>query len=345
MNVKAGLLTMKPTIYDVAREAGVSIATVSKVLNKSGRISDKTREKVGRVMEELNYQPSLVASALTSRRTGTIGLVIPDIANPFFAETARGIEDYAQEQGSDLIVCSTDRDDEKAARYISLLLRKRVDGLIIASHTGKTDMIRRLLADHVPLVLFSADIRMMEGNSVTVDDYKGGYQATEYLLSLGHRRLGIISDNLPGSKLRAEGFLDALKDAGVPFDNPANLTHTSATLENGRKAAAVMLGQAEEQRPTAIFACNDLLAIGVLKEARGAGLSIPRDLSVVGFDNTMLAEICHPSLTSIAQPLREMTEQAMILLNESIDNPDSPKRKIMLMPELVVRHSTGPAPH
>jgi DNA-binding LacI/PurR family transcriptional regulator len=142
-----------------------------------------------------------------------------------------------------------------------------------------------------------------------------------------------------------EGFMDALKAAGVGFDNPANLTHTSATLENGRKAAAAMLAQAQEDRPTAIFACNDLLAIGILKEARSAGLSIPRDLSVVGFDNTMLAEICHPTLTSIAQPLREMTEQAMILLNESIDNPDSPKRKIMLMPELIVRHSTGPAPH
>lgn len=335
---------MKPTIYDVAREAGVSIATVSKVLNKSGRISDKTREKVGQIMKELNYQPSLVASALTSRRTGTIGLMIPDIANPFFAETARAIEDYAQEQGSDLIVCSTDRSDEKAARYISLLLRKRVDGLIIASHTGNPDLIRRLVADQVPVVLFSADIRAMECNSVTVDDYKGGYQATEYLLSMGHRRLGIISDNLPGSKLRVEGFLDALKAAGVATMNPAHITHTSATLENGRKAATAMLGQPKEHRPTAIFACNDLLAIGVMKEARSVGLSIPRDLSVVGFDNTMLSDICHPTLTSIAQPLREMTEQAMVLLNESIDNPDSLKRKIMLMPELVVRHSTGTVP-
>lgn len=335
---------MKPTIYDVAREAGVSIATVSKVLNSSGRISDKTREKVNRVMEELNYKPSLVASALTRRRTGTIGLVIPDIANPFFAETARGIEDVAQEQGSDLIVCSTDRSDEKAARTLSLLLRKRVDGIIIASHPGNPDMIRRLQEDRVPLVLFSADVRALESNSVTVDDYKGGYLATEYLLSLGHRRLGIISDNLPGSKLRAEGFLDALKAAGVPFDNPAHLTHTSATLENGKKAAAAMLSQAADVRPTAIFACNDLLAIGVMKEARSQGLSIPRDLSVVGFDNTMLAEICHPALTSIAQPLREMTQQAMLLLNESIDQPGSPKRKIMLMPELVIRHSTGPAP-
>lgn len=334
---------MKPTIYDIAREAGVSIATVSKVLNNSGRISDKTREKVGRIMKELNYQPSLVASALTSRRTGTIGLMIPDIANPFFAETARAIEDYAQEQGSDLIVCSTDRSDEKAARYISLLQRKRVDGLIIASHTGNPDLIRRLLSDQVPVVLFSADIRALECSSVTVDDYKGGYQATEYLLSLGHRRIGIISDNLPGSKLRVEGFQDALKAAGVECDDPAHIMHTSATLENGRKAAAAMLGQERGQRPTAIFACNDLLAIGVMKEARSRGLSIPSDLSVVGFDNTMLADICHPTLTSIAQPLREMTEQAMLLLNESMDNPDNLRRKIMLMPELVIRHSTGPA--
>lgn len=335
---------MKPTIYDVAREAGVSIATVSKVLNNNGRISDKTRKKVNSIIEKLNYQPSMVASALTSQRTGTIGLMIPDIANPFFAEAARYFEDYAQQSGSDLIICSTDRDDEKAARYISLLQRKRVDGLIIASHTGNPELVHRLLEDKVPTVLFSADIRLLECNSITVDDYKGGYIATEFLLSLGHRRLGIISDNLPGSRHREQGFLDALKVYGAPFDHPDNMVQTSATLENGRMIARRMLGQEASKRPTAIFACNDLLAIGVLKEAREAGLSVPHDLSVIGFDNTMLADICHPSLSSIAQPLRDMTEQAMQLLNESIDNPDVLKRKISLSPELVIRSSTGPAP-
>lgn len=335
---------MKPTIYDVAREAGVSIATVSKVLNNNGRISDKTRKKVSSVMEKLNYQPSMVASALTSQRTGTIGLMIPDIANPFFAEAARFFEDYAQQTGSDLIICSTDRDDDKAARYISLLQRKRVDGLIIASHTGNPELVHRLLEDKVPTVLFSADIRLLECNSITVDDYKGGYIATAYLLSLGHRRLGIISDNLPGSRLREQGFLDALKAYGLSLDHQDQMVQTSATLENGRKVARRMLGQQVDKRPTAIFACNDLLAIGVIKEASEAGLSVPRDLSVIGFDNTMLADICHPSLSSIAQPLRDMTEQAMQLLNESIDNPDAIKRKISLPPELIIRDSTSKAP-
>lgn len=334
---------MKPTIYDVAREAGVSIATVSKVLNNNGRISDKTRKKVHLIMEQLNYQPSMVASALTSQRTGTIGLMIPDIANPFFAEAARFFEDYAQQAGSDLIICSTDRDDEKAARYISLLQRKRVDGLIIASHVGNPELIHRLLENKVPTVLFSADIRLLDCNSITVDDYKGGYIATEYLLALGHRRLGIISDNLPGSRYREQGFLDALEAHGVSLDHPDHMVQTSATLENGRKVAHRMLGEEAGQRPTAIFACNDLLAIGVLQEAREAGLNVPEDLSVIGFDNTMLADICHPSLSSIAQPLRDMTEQAMQLLNESIDDPEATKRKISLPPELVIRNSTSKA--
>ncbi|MBT2290387.1 LacI family DNA-binding transcriptional regulator [Paenibacillus albidus] len=335
---------MKPTIYDVAKEAGVSIATVSKVLNSNGRISDKTRRKVNQVMERLNYQPSMVASALTSRKTGTVGLMIPDIANPYFAEVARSFEDNAQKLGCDIIICSTDRDDDRAERYMSLLLRKRVDGLIIASHTGSPELIRRMLSDRVPLVLFSADIRSLESNSVSIDDYKGGYLATEYLLSLGHRNLGIISDNLPGSELRVQGFMEALEAGGISFDNPDNLIRTSATLENGRTAAVRMLSQTAGKRPTAIFACNDLLAIGVLKEARQFGLSIPRDLSVIGFDNTLLAEICHPSLSSISQPVHEMARQAMQLLNEEIEQEGAPKRKVLLMPELVVRHSTGPAP-
>lgn len=334
---------MKPTIYDVAREAGVSIATVSKVLNNNGRISDKTRKKVNTIMERLNYQPSMVASALTSQRTGTIGLMVPDIANPFFAEAARYFEDYAQKTGNDLIICSTDRDDEKAARYISLLQRKRIDGLIIASHIGKEELIHRLLLDQLPTVLFSADIPSVEVNSVTVDDYKGGYEATRHLLDLGHRQLGIISDNLPGSRLRIQGFLDALESAGIGLMNQANMVKTSATLENGRMIAGKMLGQDSSSRPTAIFACNDLLAIGVLQEARSRSISVPDDLSVVGFDNTVLADICHPLLSSIAQPLKEMTEQAMLLLNESIDNPGFEKRKIILMPELVIRSSTGSA--
>ncbi|GGF66801.1 LacI family transcriptional regulator [Paenibacillus albidus] len=335
---------MKPTIYDVAKEAGVSIATVSKVLNSNGRISDKTRRKVNQVMERLNYQPSMVASALTSRKTGTVGLMIPDIANPYFAEVARSFEDNAQKLGCDIIICSTDRDDDRAERYMSLLLRKRVDGLIIASHTGSPELIRRMLSDRVPLVLFSADIRSLESNSVSIDDYKGGYLATEYLLSLGHRNLGILSDNLPGSELRVQGFMEALEAGGISFDNPDNLIRTSATLENGRTAAVRMLSQTAGKRPTAIFACNDLLAIGVLKEARQFGLSIPRDLSVIGFDNTLLAEICHPSLSSISQPVHEMARQAMQLLNEEIEQEGAPKRKVLLMPELVVRHSTGPAP-
>ena len=147
-------------------------------------------------MEELHYEPSMVASALTSKRTGTIGLLVPDIANPFFAEVARSFEDYAQKLGFGLVICSTDGKDEKAKLYLSLLMRKQVDGLIITTYIKDADLLNQLTEKEIPIVLFSIDIPALSVNAVSVDDYKGGLQATNYLLSLGHKRIGVIAEDL-----------------------------------------------------------------------------------------------------------------------------------------------------
>lgn len=332
---------MKVTIYDVAEKAGVSIATVSKVINNTGRISEKTRKKVQEIMEQLHYEPSMVASALTSKRTGTIGLLVPDIANPFFAEVARSFEDYAQKLGFGLVICSTDGNDEKAKLYLSLLMRKQVDGLIITTHIEDADLLDQLMQRQIPIVLFSIDIPLLSVNAVSVDDYKGGLLATNYLLSLGHKRIAVIAEELSrgSSSYRIQGYKEAMTKAGAKVME-SNIISTKATVENGKTAAQQLLKK--KGRPTAIFACNDLLAIGAMEAARKLEIKIPEELSIIGFDNTILAGIANPSLTSVSQPIKEMANQAMTVLVEEIEHGQSSKQRVFMLPELVIRNSTAP---
>ncbi|MDQ0243544.1 DNA-binding LacI/PurR family transcriptional regulator [Bacillus fengqiuensis] len=330
---------MKVTIYDVAEKAGVSIATVSKVINNTGRISEKTRKKVQEIMEQLHYEPSMVASALTSKRTGTIGLLVPDIANPFFAEVARSFEDYAQKLGFGLVICSTDGKDEKARLYLSLLMRKQVDGLIITTYIKDADLLDQLTQRQIPIVLFSVDIPTLSVNAVSVDDYKGGLQATNYLLSLGHKRIGVIAEDLSRSSYRIQGYKEAMTQAGAKVME-SDIICTKATVQNGEAVAQQLLKK--KGRPTAIFACNDLLAIGAMQAARKLDIKIPEELSIIGFDNTILAEIANPPLTSVSQPIKEMANQAMTVLVEEIENEQSSKQRVFMLPELVIRNSTAP---
>jgi DNA-binding LacI/PurR family transcriptional regulator len=329
---------MKPTIYHVAEQAGVSIATVSKVINNTGRISDKTKKKVLKVMKELNYQPSVVASALTGKRTQTVGLLIPNIANPFFAEVARSMEDRAHELGFSVVMCSTDYQEEKEEKYISLLIRKRVDGFILASGFKSTGLIEELIKQNLPVALIAHDISSLSLNTVSVDDYKGGYQAVSHLASLGHERIGMIAEEVRSNDDRIRGYQDALEAYGLILDSSL-LTRTASTVEAGKQEAERLLRL--EKRPTAIFASNDILAIGAIQGARACGLSVPEDLSIVGFDNTILATISDPPLTTVAQPVHDMGRQVMDFLVDEIEGKKTMKQRMMLSPELVVRNSTA----
>lgn len=330
---------MKPTIYDVAREAGVSIATVSKVINDTGRISDKTRAKVLQIMERLDYQPSVVASALTGKSTYTIGLLIPDLANPFFAEVARSVEDRGHELGFNLVMCSTDNNPDKEAQYISLLKQKRVDGIIVATGTSNEALLRDLVKQKIPLALIARDMPALAVDSVLVDDFIGGYLATSHLTSLGHRRIAIIVEDLSlmSSKERLRGYRHALEEERLPYDESLVLV-SDFTVEGGKRCTRQLLQMAEP--PTAVFACNDLLAIGAVQAARELGLKLPDDLSVVGFDNTILATIIDPPLTTVAQPIQDMGRQVMDLLVQEVKGQKKLKQRIVLLPQLVVRKST-----
>ncbi|WP_369345624.1 LacI family DNA-binding transcriptional regulator [Caldalkalibacillus mannanilyticus] len=205
---------MKPTIYDVANKAGVSIATVSKVMNNL-QVGKKSKEKVLKVMQELNYKPSVLASALTGKRTSTIGFLLPDLANPFVAGMARRVEDRAHELGYNIVICSTDLDKEKEAFYVSLLNQKSVDGFVLAGAFKNTDVIAELLEDQIPVVLLTESYPFLSVNSVKVDDFLGGYEVAAYLASLGHQKIAVIAEDVTSSQERIEGYKKALQDKGL----------------------------------------------------------------------------------------------------------------------------------
>lgn len=329
---------MKPTIYDVAKEAGVSISTVSKVLNNTGSIAEKTRKKVRDTMHQLDYQPSVVASV--KKRIQTIGLLIPNIANPFMAEIARGIENHVKKFGFSLMICSTDNDLKNEIEYISILKQKYIDGIIIATGLKEDKAIKELLKADIPVALLSRDVSSLAVDAVLVDDFLGGYEATEYLISLGHKRIAMITEdiNFPTIGARFEGYKQALEKAGLPYDESlVSLNNTS--LDEGKQSTREFLHLSVP--PTAIFASTEFLAIGAIQAARELKIKVPQDLSIIGFDDTVLSTICDPPLTTIAQPIYEMSKKVVELLIEEIEDSKETKQRIVLSPKLVVRASTS----
>ncbi|RXT02376.1 LacI family DNA-binding transcriptional regulator [Ammoniphilus sp. CFH 90114] len=330
---------MKPTITDVAKKAGVSIATVSKVMNNTGKISEATKKRVLEIMKEMEFQPSFVASALKGKSTYTIGLLIPDLANPFFAELARSIEDRGHNLGYNLVICSTDYSMEKESKYINLLKQKSVDGFILASGFENIQLVKELMEEKTPLAIVAREMPALEVDTVSVDNFLGGYLAASHLINLGHKEIAIITRDVWSNRERLRGYRQALLEAGIPFEEKIDVVEETS-VECGRKMAGKFLSSA--RRPTAIFACSDSLAIGVFHAAREFGLKIPNDLSVIGFDDTPWAGASFPSMTTIAQPIREMGLAVTDLLVKAIKGEKETKQRLILLPKLIARESTVP---
>ncbi|MBE1555540.1 LacI family DNA-binding transcriptional regulator [Sporosarcina limicola] len=330
---------MRTTIYDVAKEAKVSIATVSKVINNKGHISEKTKRKVQEVIVALNYQPNMMASALMGKRTKTIGLLIPDIANPFFSELARSIEDRGHEFGYNLVMCSTDYIQEKENKYITLLKRKSVDGFIIASGFENLDKIEELVKEDIPVAIVARDSPMFYVNTVALDDFMGGYLAASHLIELGHKNIGVIARDVWSNRERLRGFKQALEENKLEFTPDFEFIKEINHIEAGKYMTRKYLDAPHP--PTAIFACNDLLAAGVIQGGKEVGMSVPEDLSVIGFDNTILATIIEPPLTTISQPIQNMGKEVMDIMISMITGEVKEKRRLTLLPSLVERKSTS----
>lgn len=329
------------TMRDVAERAGVSIATVSHVINETRPVSNELKARVLEAMQVLGYQPNLLARGLRRGETRTIGLIASDIADPFFAEMARCIEDAGFEQGYSVILCNSDRRRDKELFYARLLAEKQVDGVIFGTAGTSTEAIRLLQQRGMPLVVIDRRVSAVQVDLVLADNVQGGTLATRHLLELGHRRIGHITGNIEVSSFaeRLEGYRQALQAAGIPEDDQL-VVPGSARADGGRQAARDLL--ALRDRPTAIFACIDLLTLGVMREAAGLGIDVPKDLSVVGFDDIALASMLTPPLTTVAQPKQEMGRLAAEMLLERIHDPDQAARKQVLDVELIVRGSTGP---
>lgn len=330
-----------PTIRQVAQRAGVSYTTVSHVINNTRFVSEETRARVLAAMDELNFRPNAVAQSLRSGRTNTIGLILPDSANPFFAEISRGIEDEAFKLGYSVILCNSERDPRKEQLYIEVLTKKQVDGIIFVATGEREDALHLLLRQEIPAVVVDRDFPGIEIDAVLTDNRQGGYLATRHLIELGHRRIACVCgpSHITPSAERLTGFRDALLEAGLGFDESLIL-RGDYHPDSGRVAASVLLNRPDP--PSALFLCNDLMAIGAMRAAMQAGWRIPEDLSIVGFDDIEFASYTNPPLTTIAQPKAEVGYRAAHLLVDRLADKNRPFQRIILPTRLIFRESSGP---
>jgi LacI family transcriptional regulator len=334
-------------IKDVAERANVSITTVSHVINKTRYVSDELVARVHKAMEDLDYRPNSLARGLRSGKTKTIGLVIPDISNQFFAEISRKIEDKGFDYDYSVILCNTDDDKNKEKNYIDVLIAKQIDGILFISTGEYTNNLEKTIEFNIPIVVVDRDIDEINADIVLVDNNDGGFKATKYLIELGHQRIACIagpSQTTPSAQ-RIAGYQRALEEARINFDRsliiPGDYRYTS-----GERAMRELL--TKSPRPTAVFASNDMMALGAYQAINNQGMKIPDDISIVGFDNIPFSQAVYPTLTTIEQPIHEIADLAVdFLINKIKIQEDRSKQKpyfkrIVLETKLIKRDSCKP---
>jgi LacI family transcriptional regulator len=335
---KGKTLSNRVTIADVAREAGVSSMTVSRVINDKDDVSPATRQRVLEVVERLGYRPSGIARSLATQRTRTLGLVVPDVANPFFSDVVRGVEQVAYAQGYNVFLCNTEEKPERELAVLQSLEEKRVDGLVICSSRLAEEELQAFVRRNRFTVLVNRQVAGDRSRSVMVDDESGGKLATQHLLATGHRSIGFLSGP-PAShsgQSRAKGYRDALKAAGV--QPRVDWTRPCAPAVEGGQTTARQLLTAHPEL-TALFCYNDLVAVGALQACADLGLDVPRDLAVIGYDDIPLAGLVTPPLTTCRVARHDLGGQAVQLLLDHIDGCQAGCGQVVLHPELIVRAS------
>ncbi len=330
-------------VKDVAALAGVSPATVSRVINKHPHISPETRAKVLAAIEQLGYEPSRVAQRLRMGMTRIFGLILSDVTNPFFTAAVRGIEDVAYAREYSVLLCNADEQPEREALYTRVLLAEKVAGVIISPTDERCTTCAAFLERGIPVVAMDRRIRGLAIDTVVVDNIEGAYQAVSHLIRLGHRRIGLIGGRLEIStgRERQEGYLKALRDHGIPVD-PELIRVGDFKQESGYRLACELLSLPD--RPTAIFAANNLMTLGALNAIHKKGLAIPRDVAIVGFDDMPWAASLNPALTAVAQPAYELGRTAAELLLARIADPNRPAQEVILHTQLIIRQSCGSSP-
>lgn len=328
------------TIKEVAQEAGVSIATVSRVLNNQSGVSKELVEQVRTAVRKMHYQPNAIARALKNAESRSIGLIIPDIENPFFPALVRGVEDAAKIHNYAVILCNTDGKTEEEKKYIQFLYSKRVDGIAFTESVDNKKNISLLDSLGIPVVLLDRRVEGMQVSGVSTDNRLGAFMATQHLIELGKKQIAFISGSLKlssGSD-RASGYQDALLHHNIQYDK--KLAFTGAfTYESGYSAVENLL--LSRHKFDAIFASNDLMAIGAIECLNKYGIRVPEDIAVVGFDDIRLATWYKPLLTTIRQPVYDMGQYAIKLLVEHITGGRNSSYEKIFAPELIIRQSSG----
>ena len=329
------------TVADIAREAGVSMMTVSRVINNKGDVSAATRQRVQEVVERLDYRPSGIARSLATQHTGTIGLVVPDVSNPFFADVVRGVEHVAYTGGYNVFLCNTEEDPQRELTILQSLEEKRVDGVVLVTRL-EAHQLRTALERQPAVVLINQRQakrrRMPAAVAVLLDDVGAGRAVTQHLLGRGHRAIGYLAGpatSYSGSE-RAKGYLMALEAAGIR-PNPNWSRHCLPTVQGGHEAARELMLSYPDL--TALYCYNDLVAVGALQACAELGRAVPGDLAVAGSDDIPLAALVTPPLTTCRAPRYELGGQAVrLLINQILGCPDECK-EIILPLELVIRDS------
>jgi len=326
------------TLKIVAERAGVSVNTASRAINNKPDINEKTKKRILKVAQELGYVRNDTAVALRTKKTGTIGVVIADNRNPFYAEVLNGMEEAAREKNYHIILANTQRDYKKEEEAINLLLAKRVDGLLITPVQDKDDDIKNLIDSNIPFVVVGRDFENIELDAIYNNEVKGGFLATEYLIKKGHKRVALINGFLYKSPARGrlEGYKKALKQYGIPLDDDL-LSVGDIDVKDGYKRTKQLLEK--ELNFTAIFAYNDMMAFGVMQAIKEKDLRIPEDIGLVGYDDIPFCSLMNPALTTIILKKQELgTESVKLLLSRINDRHKKPK-KVILDVELVIRET------
>ena len=333
-------ISKAPSIYDVAREARVSVFTVSAVINKKGHVSTTLSRRVESAIRKLDYRPNLLARSLARQQTHTIGMIVTDIANPFFPAIVRAAEDTAQKAGYSVLLCNSDDKQDKEARYLELLLAKRVDGIILNKTPGALSAAqRKMLADAgVPIILLMRTCAGLKADLVQTDDERGAHEAVAHLARIGHKRIGLVAgpENVSNAQARRRGYLKALQAAGLKFD-PSLVYAGDYRIDSGHRAGSALL----PLRPDAVLVTNYLMTVGFMNAADEIGMRCPEDFALVSFDDYPWLGCFRPRLTTIELPKYELGDEAVRMLLERIEENSSRTRTMTLQPQLRVRESCG----
>lgn len=326
------------TILDVAREAEVSAATVSRVLNNDAKVSQDKKLRVLSAIQKLNYQPNLLGRSLRRKESNTILVLLPNILNPYYSEICKGAMDTGHKWGYKVMVCNTDSNINRELEYINLLKTNQADGLIFMSPQLSMDYLSEI-GNSFPVVHCGAFKGGSKISHLAIDNFGAAYKAVKHLINLGHKRIGLISceNNFLSTAHREEGYKKVLEDNNISFD-PGLIVKGDYGYKSGIRSAKQLLMM--DKPPTAIFAISDEMAIGAIREIKGQGLKVPEDVAVVGFDDIGYASMCDPMLTTIAQPKYDVGCIAMDIIIKQLKGEITEPKDIYFEHELIIRQST-----